>query len=48
MDIRRRNNVIGPVSLHRLVAGRHIKPQGVAVASLMTKTGIVSSPPPWS
>ncbi|WP_329448276.1 DUF6328 family protein (plasmid) [Streptomyces sp. NBC_01426] len=33
--------LIGPVSLHRLVAGRHIKPQAVALASLMTKTGIV-------
>ncbi|MGW7029248.1 DUF6328 family protein [Streptomyces xanthophaeus] len=33
--------LIGPVSLHRLVAGRHIKLQAAALASLMTKTGIV-------
>ncbi|MFF3846860.1 DUF6328 family protein [Streptomyces sp. NPDC002328] len=33
--------LIGPVSLHRLVAGRRIKPQTVALASRMTKTGLV-------
>ncbi len=33
--------LIGPVSLHRLTAGRHIKPQVVTLASRMTKTGLV-------
>lgn len=33
--------LIGPVSLHRMVAGRHIKPQAVTLAARMTKTGLV-------
>ncbi|URN14716.1 MULTISPECIES: DUF6328 family protein [Streptomyces] len=33
--------LIGPVSLHRLVSGRSIKPQTVVWASRMTFTGLV-------
>ncbi|MET9801992.1 DUF6328 family protein [Streptomyces sp. NPDC006368] len=33
--------LIGPVSLHRMVTGRHIKPQTVALASRMAKAGII-------
>ncbi|MCX5079130.1 DUF6328 family protein [Streptomyces sp. NBC_00513] len=33
--------LIGPVSLHRTVTGRHIKPQTVALASHMTRVGLV-------
>ncbi|URM88799.1 DUF6328 family protein [Streptomyces sp. MRC013] len=33
--------LIGPVSLHRLVSGRRIKPQTVVWASRMTFTGLV-------
>ncbi|MFD3536928.1 DUF6328 family protein [Streptomyces sp. NPDC058664] len=32
--------LIGPVSLHRMVAGRRIKPQTVRLASPMAKTGL--------
>ncbi|MFE4579635.1 DUF6328 family protein [Streptomyces chartreusis] len=33
--------LIGPVSLHRLVAGRRIKPQAVSWASRMTFVGLI-------
>ncbi|WP_240926451.1 DUF6328 family protein [Streptomyces sp. JB150] len=33
--------LIGPVSLHRLVSGRRIKPQAVSWASRMTLVGLV-------
>ncbi|KMS85163.1 MULTISPECIES: DUF6328 family protein [Streptomyces] len=33
--------LIGPVSLHRLVAGRRVKPQAVRLASRMTFVGLV-------
>ncbi|MFD4575414.1 DUF6328 family protein [Streptomyces sp. NPDC058417] len=33
--------LIGPVSLHRLVSGRRVKPQAVAWASRMTFVGLV-------
>ncbi|OKK22140.1 hypothetical protein AMK16_02780 [Streptomyces sp. CB00455] len=33
--------LIGPVAFHRIVSGRHIKPQAVAWASRMTFVGIV-------
>ncbi|MEU8754633.1 DUF6328 family protein [Streptomyces chartreusis] len=33
--------LIGPVSLHRLVAGRRIKPQAVSWASRMTLVGLI-------
>ncbi|MGC3002798.1 DUF6328 family protein [Streptomyces sp. G35A] len=33
--------LIGPVSLHRLVAGRRVKPQAVRVASGLTLLGLV-------
>jgi hypothetical protein len=33
--------LIGPVSLHRIVAGRRIKPQTVMLAARMTKCGLV-------
>ncbi|MFD7628216.1 DUF6328 family protein [Streptomyces sp. NPDC059851] len=33
--------LIGPVSLHRIVSGRQIKPQAVVWASRLTMTGIV-------
>ncbi|MFJ9738272.1 DUF6328 family protein [Streptomyces sp. NPDC101166] len=33
--------LIGPVSLHRLVSGRQVKPQAVAWASRMTFVGLV-------
>ncbi|MFI9803504.1 DUF6328 family protein [Streptomyces sp. NPDC052301] len=33
--------LIGPVSLHRLVAGRRVKPQAVRLASWMTFVGLV-------
>ncbi|MFG2352283.1 DUF6328 family protein [Streptomyces sp. NPDC048521] len=33
--------LIGPVSLHRLVAGRQVKPQAVRLASRMTFVGLV-------
>ncbi|WP_443333521.1 DUF6328 family protein [Streptomyces sp. CB00455] len=32
--------LIGPVALHRTVAGRRIKPQTVTLASRMTRTGL--------
>ncbi|MFB7510222.1 DUF6328 family protein, partial [Streptomyces broussonetiae] len=33
--------LIGPVSLHRLVSGRMVKPQAVRIASWMTFTGLL-------
>ncbi|MEU2061089.1 DUF6328 family protein [Streptomyces sp. NPDC013455] len=33
--------LIGPVSLHRLVSGRRVKPQAVRLASRMTLVGLV-------
>ncbi|KUN05861.1 hypothetical protein AQI95_12975 [Streptomyces yokosukanensis] len=33
--------LIGPVSLHRLVAGRRVKPQAVRLASRMTSVGLI-------
>ncbi|MBL1084659.1 hypothetical protein JK359_22265 [Streptomyces actinomycinicus] len=33
--------LIGPVSLHRLVAGRRVKPQAVRLASRMTFIGLI-------
>ncbi|MFV0131460.1 DUF6328 family protein [Streptomyces sp. HMX112] len=33
--------LIGPVALHRMVAGRHIKPQTVVLASRMAKIGVI-------
>ncbi|MDQ0913134.1 DUF6328 family protein [Streptomyces canus] len=33
--------LIGPVSLHRLVSGRRIKPQAVRIASRLTFVGLV-------
>ncbi|MFE9452848.1 DUF6328 family protein [Streptomyces sp. NPDC006739] len=33
--------LIGPVSLHRLVAGRQVKPQAVRLASRLTFVGLV-------
>ncbi|MGV4983769.1 DUF6328 family protein [Streptomyces sp. NRAIS4] len=33
--------LVGPVSLHRLVAGRRVKPQAVRLASRMTFAGLV-------
>ncbi|MET7289946.1 DUF6328 family protein [Streptomyces sp. NPDC005573] len=33
--------LIGPVALHRLVAGRRVKPQAVALASRLTFVGLV-------
>ncbi|GHI09986.1 hypothetical protein AQI88_15295 [Streptomyces cellostaticus] len=33
--------LIGPVSLHRLVAGRRVKPQAVRIAARMTLVGLV-------
>src|SRR5689334_14016902 len=33
--------LIGPVSLHRVVAGRRVKPQAVRLASRMTFVGLV-------
>lgn len=33
--------LIGPVSLHRLVAGRRVKPRAVRLASRMTNVGLV-------
>ncbi|MFF8831215.1 DUF6328 family protein [Streptomyces sp. NPDC015131] len=33
--------LIGPVSLHRIVTGRHIKPQTVVLAARMARTGLV-------
>ncbi|MER5856838.1 DUF6328 family protein [Streptomyces sp. NPDC059688] len=33
--------LIGPVSLHRLVAGRRVKPQAVRLASRMTLVGLL-------
>jgi hypothetical protein len=33
--------LIGPVSLHRLVAGRRVKPQAVRVASRLTLVGLL-------
>ncbi|MFE3168557.1 DUF6328 family protein [Streptomyces sp. NPDC059224] len=32
--------LIGPVSLHRLLAGRRVKPQAVRLASRLTQTGL--------
>ncbi|MFJ4872659.1 DUF6328 family protein [Streptomyces sp. NPDC088757] len=34
-------SLIGPVSLHRLVAGRRIKPQTVVLAARMARTGLL-------
>ncbi|MFF8731039.1 DUF6328 family protein [Streptomyces sp. NPDC015171] len=33
--------LVGPVSLHRLVAGRRVKPQAVRLASRMTFVGLI-------
>lgn len=33
--------LVGPVAFHRIVSGRHIKPQAVAWASRLTLTGLV-------
>ncbi|MFJ7127387.1 DUF6328 family protein [Streptomyces sp. NPDC098101] len=34
-------SLIGPVSLHRMVAGRRIKPQTVVIAARMARTGLL-------
>ncbi|MET9257510.1 DUF6328 family protein [Streptomyces sp. NPDC048182] len=34
-------SLVGPVSLHRLVSGRRVKPRAVRLASLMTLFGLV-------